>query len=183
MNIMEQKTNNKKSQNERIDEALDDALKLIDEAVKIPRGKPDQRVPGRLLKWKDTDAAIFIPREPKEAAPRTILKENKGTVYYKNEGEKASSYSFHCNVPADCDDPAGEIINRAMDVLGGEAKALPKVSAKRYVMDSDNVKIWKEPSVKRLSVYIVADMSGKRSTIVEQLRTSFLQVYKAIADM
>lgn len=164
-------------------DSINDALQCIDEAIRIPRGKPDKKIPGRLLRWNDTDAAIFIPRETKESATRTILKENKGTVFYKNEGDKSSSFSFHCNVPADSEDPAGEIINKAIDVLGSEAKSLPKISSKRYVMHNDNIKIWKDMNVKKLSIYIEADLNSKRSILVEQLRNRFLEVYKAVADM
>jgi len=161
----------------------EDFLEMLDAAVSVPRRKPDQRVTGRLLKWNDSDAAVFLPQQPKEQPARTVLKQSKGSAYYKNEGKKSSSYSYHVNVPETEEDPAGYIINKAMEDLGSEAKKLPKTTAKRYVLHTDNVKIWKDTQAKTLSVYIEADMSVKRSALQDKLRELFVEVYKSITDM
>jgi hypothetical protein len=161
----------------------EDFLEMLDAAVSVPRRKPDQRVTGRLLKWDDTDAAVFLPQQPKEQPARTVLKQSKGSAYYRNEGKKSSSYSYHVNVPETEEDPAGYIINKAMEDLGDEAKKMPKTTAKRYVLHTDNVKIWKDTQAKTLSVYIEADMSVKRSALQDKLRELFVEVYKSITDM
>ena len=161
----------------------EDFLEMLDAAVSVPRRKPDQRVTGRLLKWDDTDAIVFLPQQPKEQPARTVLKQSKGSAYYRNEGKKSSSYSYHVNVPETEEDPAGYIINKAMEDLGDEAKKMPKTTAKRYVLHTDNVKIWKDTQAKTLSVYIEADMSVKRSALQDKLRELFVEVYKSITDM
>ena len=161
----------------------EDFLEMMDAAVSVPRRKPDQRVTGRLLKWNDSDATVFLPQQPKEQPARTVLKQSKGSAYYKNEGKKSSSYSYHVNVPETEEDPAGYIINKAMEDLGDEAKKMPKTTAKRYVLHTDNVKIWKDTQAKTLSVYIEADMSVKRSALQDKLRELFVEVYKSITDM
>ena len=161
----------------------EDFLEMLDAAVSVPRRKPDQRVTGRLLKWDDTDATVFLPQQPKEQPARTVLKQSKGSAYYKNEGKKSISYSYHVNVPENVEDPAGYILNKAVEDLGSEAKKLPKTTAKRYVLHTDNVKIWKDTQAKTLSVYIEADMSVKRSALQDKLRELFVEVYKSITDM
>lgn len=164
-------------------EAQDNVLDFLDAAVSVPRRKPDERIAGRMLKWNDSDAAVFLPQQPKEQPARTVLKQSKGSAYYKNEGKKSSSYSYHVNVPETEEDPAGYIINKAMEDLGDEAKKMPKTTAKRYVLHTDNVKIWKDTQAKTLSVYIEADMSVKRSALQDKLRELFVEVYKSITDM
>ena len=157
---------------------LDDVMTMLDEAIKIPRGKPDVKTPGRLLRWEGTEAAVFVPREKKTTVSRTVIKESKGAMYYKNEGDKTSSYSFHCNIDADCQDPAGEIIARASELLTDEAKSFPKTSAKRYVFHHEGLKIWRDTKEKKLVVYIETDLGNKNSAMVNDLRDKFLEVYK-----
>ena len=120
-------------------EAQDNVLDFLDAAVSVPRRKPDERIAGRMLKWNDSDATVFLPQQPKEQPARTVLKQTKGSAYYKNEGKKSSSYSYHVNVPETEEDPAGYIINKAVEDLGGEAKKMPKTTAKRYVLHTDNI--------------------------------------------
>ena len=158
-------------------------LEMLDAAVSVPRRKPDQRVTGRLLKWNDSDAAVFLPQQPKEQPARTVLKQSKGSAYYRNEGKKSSSYSYHVNVPETEEDPAGYILNKAMEDLGSEAKKLPKTTAKRYVLHTDNIKIWKDTQAKKVSIYLELDASSKRSAVLDKFRENFVTVYKSLADM
>ena len=68
---------------------------LVDESFVVrPKAKPDEAVKGRLLKWKDSDYVAFEPQRKKDTPPRTVLKEQKGGAYYKNEGDKENSYSL-----------------------------------------------------------------------------------------
>ena len=164
-------------------EAQDNVLDFLDAAVSVPRRKPDERIAGRMLKWNDSDAAVFLPQQPKEQPVRTVLKQTKGSAYYKNEGKKSSSYSYHVNVPENVEDPAGYIINKTVEDLGGEAKKMPKTTAKRYLLHTDNIKIWKDTQAKKVSIYLELDASSKRSAVLDKFREDFVTVYKSLADM
>jgi len=164
-------------------EAQDNVLDFLDAAVSVPRRKPDERIAGRMLKWNDSDAAVFLPQQPKEQPVRTVLKQTKGSAYYRNEGKKSSSYSYHVNVPENVEDPAGYIINKTVEDLGGEAKKMPKTTAKRYLLHTDSIKIWKDTQAKKVSIYLEFDASLKRSAVLDRFREDFVTVYKSLADM
>ena len=74
--------------------------------VSRPRRKPDSTTKGKLNEWNN-GYKEFIPQGQK-ASNRNMLRQLGNSSYYKSEGEKESSYTFHVNVPGDSADPVGE---------------------------------------------------------------------------
>ena len=68
-----------------------------------PKTKPAETLKGKLNKW-DNGYAEFIPQGQKPSN-RSMLKQVGGNSFYKNEGEKESSYSLHLNVDGASEDP------------------------------------------------------------------------------
>ena len=68
-------------------------MKRMIDYTKRPTVKPDEKVEGRLLKWKGTDYVAFEPvqKRDQDHPARTYLKETKNVSFYKNEGEKENS--------------------------------------------------------------------------------------------
>ena len=68
-----------------------------------PKTKPAETLKGKLNKW-DNGYAEFIPQGQKPSN-RSLLKKVGSNSFYKNEGEKESSYSLHLNVDGASEDP------------------------------------------------------------------------------
>ena len=94
-----------------------------------PSGKPDEKVEGRLLKWKGTDYVAFEPvqKRDQDHPARTYLKETKHVSFYKNEGEKENSYSLHVNVDGKSADAPAELLQKAAEALKPLMKNPPQV--------------------------------------------------------
>ena len=125
--------------------------------VNRPQRKPDSTVKGRLLKWEDCDYVAFEPQKSKEAPARTVLKEQRGGSYYKNEGEKENSYSLHLNVDGSEKDPAGALLDKAANILKPYLKKEPKLEAKSFLEDSAELKVWHRKKDRQLCAMIVID--------------------------
>ena len=131
---------------------------MIDERFDVrPKGKPDEAVKGRLLKWKDSDYVAFEPQRKKDTPPRTVLKEQKGGAYYKNEGDKENSYSLHLNVDGSEKDPAGALMEKAANILKPYLKEEPKVDARNFLEDSPELQVWHRKKKGQLCAFLTID--------------------------
>ena len=98
-----------------------------DTFVNRPLGKPDETVRGRLLKWNGSDYVAFEPQKSKDTPARTVIKEQKGGTYYRNEGENTNSYSLHLNVDGTESDPAAVLLDKALAILKPYLKDEPRI--------------------------------------------------------
>ena len=111
-----------------------------------PSGKPDEKVEGRLLKWKGTDPA------------RTYLKETKHVSFYKNEGEKEHSYSLHVNVDGKSADAPAELLQKAAEALKPLMKKEPQVPVNTvFITDTEEMKVWQRKKEKKLVIQLILD--------------------------
>ena len=138
-----------------------------------PTSKPSERIPGRLVKWEDSDYIEFQPYGKREEAVRTMLKETKNLSYYRNEGQKDSSYSLHVNVSGDTADPANALLEKVQKELTPLAKKEPKLAANvRYLFDGQGLKVWHRKRDKMLCVMIELDTSKPAflsNTLIRQM--------------
>ena len=93
--------------------------------VSRPRRKPDSTTKGKLNEWNN-GYKEFIPQGQK-ASNRNMLRQLGNSSYYKSEGEKESSYTFHVNVPGDSADPVGE------DTESGKVSILTQLDCGRNI--------------------------------------------------
>ena len=109
-------------------------MKRIENYGERPTGKPDEKVEGRLLKWKDSDYVAFEPvqKRDQDHPARTYLKETKNVSFYKNEGEKENSYSLHVNVDGSTPDAPAAVLQKAaeaqLETLQSNLKAVGEQS-------------------------------------------------------
>ena len=105
-----------------------------------PSGKPDEKVEGRLLKWKGTDYVAFEPvqKRDQDHPARTYLKETKHVSFYKNEGEKENSYSAEALKPL--------------------MKKEPQVPVNTvFITDTEEMKVWQRKKEKKLVIQLILD--------------------------
>ena len=110
-----------------------------------PKTKPAETLRGKLNKW-DNGYAEFIPMGSKPSN-RSMLKQLGGSSFYKNEGEKESSYSLHLNVDAkDCADPVAALHEQFLFLTESEQKQKPKMpegcEGRMLFDDNKGLQLW-----------------------------------------
>lgn len=131
--------------------------------TKRPTVKPDEKVEGRLLKWKDTDYVAFEPvqKRDQDHPARTYLKETKHVSFYKNEGEKENSYSLHVNVDGSTPDAPAALLQKAAEALKPLLKKEPQIAGNTlFIRDTDELKVWQRKKQKQLVIQFTLD-TGK----------------------
>ena len=125
-----------------------------------PAGKPDERIEGRLLKWKDSDYVAFEPvqKRDQDHPARTYLKETKHVSFYKNEGEKENSYSLHVNVDGKSTDAPAELLQKAAEALKPLMKREPQIAVNTlFITDTEELKVWQRKKQKQLVIQFTLD--------------------------
>ena len=138
-------------------------MKRMIDYTKRPTVKPDEKVEGRLLKWKGTDYVAFEPvqKRDQDHPARTYLKETKNVSFYKNEGEKENSYSLHVNVDGSTPDAPTALLQKAAEALKPLMKKEPQIAANtRFIKDTDELKVWQRKKQKQLVIQFTLD-TGK----------------------
>ncbi len=150
------------------------------EYLEKPAGKPIEKIPGRLLKYENSDYVAFEPRQKKEQPTRTMLLEKKGCQYYRNEGEKDNSYSLHVNVNGNETDPAGALLQKAEDVLLKLTKKEPKAPSVKFITNTDELKIWQRKKEKKVVCMMMLDISKVTSNMSSKLLSLTAEINKVI---
>ena len=115
--------------------------------VSRPRRKPDVTTKGKLNEWNN-GYKEFIPQGQK-ASNRNMLRQLGNSSYYKSEGEKESSYTFHVNVPGDSADPVGEAYDIMKVLTEGQCKTAPKLP--------EGLKVWLDTESGKVSILTQLD--------------------------
>ena len=132
-----------------------ESLQGSDQATYVsrPRRKPDSTTKGKLNEW-DNGYKEFIPQGQK-ASNRNMLKQLGNSSYYKSEGEKESSYTFHVNVPGDSADPIGEAYDIMKVLTEGQRKSeptLPEGEGRMLFDNGENLKVWLNTESGKVSI-------------------------------
>ena len=138
-------------------------MKRMIDYTKRPTVKPDEKVEGRLLKWKDSDYVAFEPvqKRDQDHPARTYLKETKNVSFYKNEGEKENSYSLHVNVDGSTPDAPTALLQKAAEALKPLLKKEPQIASNTlFIKDTDELKVWQRKKQKQLVIQFTLD-TGK----------------------
>lgn len=138
-------------------------MKRMIDYTKRPTVKPDEKVEGRLLKWKGTDYVAFEPvqKRDQDHPARTYLKETKNVSFYKNEGEKENSYSLHVNVDGSTPDAPTALLQKAAEALKPLLKKEPQIASNTlFIRDTDELKVWQRKKQKQLVIQFTLD-TGK----------------------
>ena len=138
-------------------------MKRMIDYTKRPTVKPDEKVEGRLLKWKGTDYVAFEPvqKRDQDHPARTYLKETKNVSFYKNEGEKENSYSLHVNVDGSTPDAPAALLQKAAEALKPLMKKEPQIASNTlFIRDTDELKVWQRKKQKQLVIQFTLD-TGK----------------------
>ena len=138
-------------------------MKRMIDYTKRPTVKPDEKVEGRLLKWKDSDYVAFEPvqKRDQDHPARTYLKETKNVSFYKNEGEKENSYSLHVNVDGSTPDAPAALLQKAAEALKPLLKKEPQIASNTlFIRDTDELKVWQRKKQKQLVIQFTLD-TGK----------------------
>ncbi len=138
-------------------------MKRMIDYTKRPTVKPDEKVEGRLLKWKGTDYVAFEPvqKRDQDHPARTYLKETKNVSFYKNEGEKENSYSLHVNVDGSTPDAPTALLQKAAEALKPLLKKEPQIASNTlFIKDTDELKVWQRKKQKQLVIQFTLD-TGK----------------------
>ena len=138
-------------------------MKRMIDYTKRPTVKPDEKVEGRLLKWKGTDYVAFEPvqKRNQDHPARTYLKETKNVSFYKNEGEKENSYSLHVNVDGSTPDAPTALLQKAAEALKPLLKKEPQIASNTlFIKDTDELKVWQRKKRKQLVIQFTLD-TGK----------------------
>ena len=135
-------------------------MKRIENFSERPTTKPDEKVEGRLLKWKGTDYVAFEPvqKRDQDHPARTYLKETKHVSFYKNEGEKENSYSLHVNVDGSTPDAPAALLQKAAEALKPLMKKEPQIANNTlFITDTDELKVWQRKKQKQLVIQFTLD--------------------------
>ncbi|MCR5238845.1 MAG: hypothetical protein K6E15_01575 [Prevotella sp.] len=135
-------------------------MKRMIDYTKRPTVKPDEKVEGRLLKWKGTDYVAFEPvqKRDQDHPARTYLKETKNVSFYKNEGEKENSYSLHVNVDGSTPDAPTALLQKAAEALKPLLKKEPQIASNTlFIKDTDELKVWQRKKQKQLVIQFTLD--------------------------
>lgn len=147
-----------------------------------PLAKPSSSTRGRLLRWEDTDYCEFVPVAHDEKTRRTMLKSGRRAQYYKNEGEKESSYTLHVNVPSTEIDPASALMDEAIKTLKSQMKDEPKITVKKFVIDQKQLKVWEDRKEKKLVARLEINTGLHQSLMMQEVSDIFKEVYKTVAN-
>lgn len=124
-----------------------------------PRRKPDNTTKGKLNEW-DNGYKEFIPQGQK-ASNRNMLKQLGNSSFYKSEGEKDSSYTFHVNVPGDTVDPVGEAYDILRVLTEGHCKSAPSMpegsEGRMLYDDGQTLKVWLDTKGGKVSILTELD--------------------------
>lgn len=124
-----------------------------------PRRKPDNTTKGKLNEW-DNGYKEFIPQGQK-ASNRNMLKQLGNSSFYKSEGEKDSSYTFHVNVPGDTADPVGEAYDILRVLTEGHCKSAPSMpegsEGRMLYDDGQTLKVWLNTKGGKVSILTELD--------------------------
>lgn len=148
---------------------------------KKPTRKPDQRVKGTLLKWKDSDYTVFAPREASTTQQQEIIRESKQGKYYKNPGVKESSYALYCRVSGKGDAPAESLMEAALSLLKDDLKQVPKITARKFIKDEDGLKIWHDKTSRTLNIHIAVDTNQSKDVLDFALRNHYIELMKIVS--
>lgn len=135
-------------------------MKRMIDYTKRPTVKPDEKIEGRLLKWKDSDYVAFEPvqKRDQDHPARTYLKETKNVSFYKNEGEKENSYSLHVNVDGSTPDAPAALLQKAAEALKPLLKKEPQIASNTlFIRDTDELKVWQRKKQKQLVIQFTLD--------------------------
>ena len=150
-----------------------------------PSVKPDEKIEGRLLKWKGTDYVAFEPVQKRDSdhPARTVLKETKHASFYKNEGEKENSYSLHVNVDGKSPDAPAELLEKATEALKPLIKKTPAAPVNAtFLLDTEEVKAWTRKKEKELVVQLTISTKNP-ALMTSQLLRQVQEVNKLICSM
>ena len=147
-----------------------------------PSRKPDERIKGSLLKWKGSDYISFCPVQHKSQPTRDVLTKSRKGSFWKNVGEKESSYGLYVNVPGDTKDPAAAAMNAVKEVLKGHFTKEPQLPHPNQLIAEDKTyKVWRSPKNKTLSIKIDLSTDKSDSLIMAELSENFQKVIKVIS--
>jgi hypothetical protein len=109
-----------------------------------PKTKPAETLKGKMNKW-DNGYAEFIPQGQKPSN-RSMLKQLGGNSFYKNEGEKESSYSLHLNVDGESQDPVAEMAELFLTLTKEQQKTPPQfpenLQGRMLFDDNSTLQVW-----------------------------------------
>lgn len=147
-----------------------------------PSRKPDERIKGSLLKWKGSDYISFCPVQHKSQPTRDVLTKSRKGSFWKNVGEKESSYGLYVNVPGDTKDPAAAAMNAVKEVLKDQFTKEPQLPHPNQLIAEDKTyKVWRSPKNKTLSIKIDLSTDKSASLIMAELSENFQEVIKVIS--
>jgi hypothetical protein len=141
--------------------------------VSRPRRKPDSTTKGKLNEW-DNGYKEFIPQGQK-ASNRNMLKQLGNSSYYKSEGEKESSYTFHVNVPGDSADPVGKAYDIMKVLTEGQRKSeptLPEGEGRMLFDNGENLKVWLDTVKGKVSILTQLDCSSNIERMLLQAQAT-----------
>ena len=122
--------------------------------VSRPRRKPDSSTKGKLNRWDNSDYIEFVPSGTGESK-RNVFKQLGPSSFYKTEGQKESSYSFHMNVDGESADPIGEAFDIFKALTDGQRKSEPKLPEGEGRMLFDNgvsLQVWLDTDAHKVSI-------------------------------
>lgn len=147
-----------------------------------PSRKPDERIKGSLLKWKGSDYISFCPVQHKDSPTRDVLTKSKKGSFWKNVGEKESSYGLYVNVPGDTKDPAAAAMNAVKEVLKDHFTKEPQLPHPNQLIAEDKTyKVWRSPKNKTLSIKIDLSTDQSASLLMADLSNNFQEVIKIVS--
>ena len=124
-----------------------------------PKTKPAETLKGKLNKW-DNGYAEFIPQGQKPSN-RSMLKQVGGNSFYKNEGEKESSYSLHLNVDGASEDPVAEMAELFLNLTKDQQKTKPQLpeslQGRMLYDDKKGLKVWLDTNTKKVTILACLD--------------------------
>ena len=124
-----------------------------------PKTKPAETLKGKLNKW-DNGYAEFIPQGQKPSN-RSMLKQVGGNSFYKNEGEKESSYSLHLNVDGASEDPVAEMAELFLNLTKDQQKTKPQLpeslQGRMLYDDSKGLKVWLDTNTRKVTILASLD--------------------------
>lgn len=124
-----------------------------------PKGKPDMTTKGKLNEWNN-GYKEFIP-QGQRPTNRTMLKTLGNSSFYRNEGEKESSWSIHLNVDGRSEDPVAEAFEQFKVLTAEQQKqkpSLPDGSQGRMLLDDGKgLQIWLDTEKGKVSILATLD--------------------------
>ncbi len=124
-----------------------------------PKTKPAETLKGKMNKW-DNGYAEFIPQGQKPSN-RSLLKKVGSNSFYKNEGEKESSYSLHLNVDGASEDPVAEMAELFLNLTKEQQKTKPQLpeslQGRMLYDDSKGLKVWLDMNTRKVTILASLD--------------------------